>query len=154
MSSAGKSFITAGLCRIFRQDGWKTVPFKSQNMALNSYITQDGKGDGTGAGHAAESGRRSAGCPDESHSLKPTSDSAYSHCQRREVGTMRAQSITRKSRNSFRISCVPTAHLQKKMILLCWRAQEVRRRSIEIGGYRESGHGGAFRFSGNSGGRH
>ena len=43
MSSAGKSFITAGLCRIFRQDGWKTVPFKSQNMALNSYITQDGK---------------------------------------------------------------------------------------------------------------
>lgn len=48
MSSAGKSFITAGLCRIFRQDGWKTVPFKSQNMALNSYITQDGKEMGFG----------------------------------------------------------------------------------------------------------
>lgn len=42
MSSAGKSFLTAGLCRIFHQDGWKTVPFKSQNMALNSYITKDG----------------------------------------------------------------------------------------------------------------
>ncbi|MDE6730032.1 MAG: cobyric acid synthase, partial [Oscillospiraceae bacterium] len=42
MSSAGKSFVTAGLCRIFHQDGYKTAPFKSQNMALNSYITQDG----------------------------------------------------------------------------------------------------------------
>lgn len=42
MSNAGKSFITAGLCRVFRQDGYRTAPFKSQNMALNSYITEDG----------------------------------------------------------------------------------------------------------------
>ncbi|SHI76690.1 cobyric acid synthase [Parasporobacterium paucivorans] len=42
MSNAGKSLITAGLCRIFMQDGYKTVPFKSQNMALNSYITEEG----------------------------------------------------------------------------------------------------------------
>ena len=42
MSSAGKSVITAGLCRIFQQDGLRTAPFKSQNMALNSYITRDG----------------------------------------------------------------------------------------------------------------
>ncbi|NSW91478.1 MAG: cobyric acid synthase [Firmicutes bacterium] len=41
-SSVGKSLITAGLCRIFRQDGLKVVPFKSQNMALNSFITADG----------------------------------------------------------------------------------------------------------------
>ena len=41
-SNAGKSVIAAGLCRIFRQDGYKVVPFKSQNMALNSYITADG----------------------------------------------------------------------------------------------------------------
>jgi adenosylcobyric acid synthase len=41
-SSAGKSFITAGLCRIFKQDGFKTAPFKSQNMALNSYVGLDG----------------------------------------------------------------------------------------------------------------
>lgn len=42
MSNSGKSFLAAALCRIFHQDGYRTAPFKSQNMALNSYITDDG----------------------------------------------------------------------------------------------------------------
>ena len=42
MSNAGKTLVAAGLCRIFADDGYKVAPFKSQNMALNSYITDEG----------------------------------------------------------------------------------------------------------------
>ena len=42
-SDVGKSIIAAALCRILHQDGINTAPFKAQNMALNSYVTKDGK---------------------------------------------------------------------------------------------------------------
>ncbi len=41
-SHVGKSILTAALCRIFFREGFKVTPFKSQNMALNSYVTADG----------------------------------------------------------------------------------------------------------------
>jgi len=53
-SDAGKSVITTAFCRIFAQSGWKTAPFKSQNMSLNSYVTIDGKEIGRAQGIQAE----------------------------------------------------------------------------------------------------
>ena len=42
MSNAGKSLLVAGILRVLKQDGYRAAPFKSQNMALNSYITREG----------------------------------------------------------------------------------------------------------------
>lgn len=69
MSNSGKTFVTAGLCRVFKQDGYKVAPFKSQNMALNSYITKR-TGNWTRAGNAGRSGNDRADTLDESNPFK------------------------------------------------------------------------------------
>ena len=74
MSSAGKSLICAALCRIFTQDGFKTAPFKSQNMALNSFITEDGAEMGRAQVMQAEAAKIRPDARMNPILLKPTSD--------------------------------------------------------------------------------
>ncbi|MCG1011342.1 cobyric acid synthase [Tepidanaerobacter sp. GT38] len=73
-SSAGKSLIAAGMCRIFRQDGYKVAPFKSQNMALNSFITKDGKEMGRAQVVQAEAAGIEPSVEMNPILLKPTTD--------------------------------------------------------------------------------
>ena len=74
MSNVGKSLLTAALCRIFTEDGYRTAPFKSQNMALNSYVTKDGLEMGRAQVVQAECCRREAAVEMNPILLKPVSD--------------------------------------------------------------------------------
>ena len=90
-SNAGKSLIAAGLCRIFRQDGYRVAPFKSQNMALNSYITRDGLEMGRAQVMQAEAAGLEPVVDMNPILLKPTSDQGSQVIVNGEVrGVMRA----------------------------------------------------------------
>ena len=91
-SHVGKSILTTALCRIFHQEGQRVVPFKAQNMALNSYVTLDGREMGRAQVAQAEA----AGLAPEVHMnpvlLKPTGNSQSQVIITGEpVGTMRAR---------------------------------------------------------------
>ena len=75
MSNAGKSLITAGLCRILAQDGYRVAPFKSQNMALNSFITEEGLEMGRAQVVQAEAAGVNPIAAMNPILLKPTNDS-------------------------------------------------------------------------------
>lgn len=73
-SDVGKSVITAGFCRIFKQDGYQPAPFKAQNMSLNSYVTADGLELGRAQAVQAEAAKVPCESDMNPVLLKPTND--------------------------------------------------------------------------------
>jgi len=108
-SSAGKSFLCAALCRIFRQDGYSVAPFKSQNMALNSFITNEGLEMGRAQVMQAEAAGIEPSVRMNPILLKPTGDShsqvivngrVYGDFTAREYFAMK-QSLVPDIKNAF-----------------------------------------------------
>ena len=90
-SSVGKSMLCAALCRIFRQDGLKVAPFKSQNMALNSFATKEGLEMGRAQVVQAQAAGAEPSADMNPILLKPTSDrKSQVICLGRPIGNMTA----------------------------------------------------------------
>lgn len=99
MSNVGKSLIAAGLCRIFKQDGYRVAPFKSQNMALNSYITRENLEMGRAQAVQAKACGISPLVCMNPILLKPTTDMGSQVIVNGEVmGNMRAMDYFRRKR--------------------------------------------------------
>jgi adenosylcobyric acid synthase len=99
MSNAGKSIICAALCRIFSQDGYRVAPFKSQNMALNSYVTCDGLEMGRAQAVQAQAAGRVPSADMNPILLKPTSDvGSQVILNGRPIGDMTAREYYGKKR--------------------------------------------------------
>ena len=91
MSNAGKSILAGGLCRVLKQDGFRVAPFKSQNMALNSFITRDGLEMGRAQVMQAEAAGVEPDVCMNPILLKPTNDTGSQVIVNGEpVGTMSA----------------------------------------------------------------
>ncbi len=90
-SSVGKSLLCAAFCRILRQDGYSAVPFKSQNMALNSFVTREGFEMGRAQVMQAEAAGLEPRVEMNPVLLKPTSDQGSQVIvMGRAVGNMKA----------------------------------------------------------------
>lgn len=115
MSSAGKSLICAALCRIFTQDGFKTAPFKSQNMALNSFITEDGAEMGRAQVMQAEAAGVKPSVLMNPVLLKPTNDVGSQVIVKGEVlGNMRARDYFAYKKKLVPTICEAFSELEKQ----------------------------------------
>lgn len=99
MSNVGKSLITAALCRIFTQDGYRTAPFKSQNMALNSYITPEGLEIGRAQAMQAEAAGIETDVCMNPILLKPTNDTGSQVIlMGKSIGNMKASEYFKRKK--------------------------------------------------------
>ena len=131
MSGAGKSLLCAALCRVFAQDGYRVAPFKSQNMALNSFVTRDG----LEMGRAQVVQAQAAGIePDVRMNpilLKPSSDVGSQVIVNGEVrGQMKAGGLLPPQKTAHpRYFSVPTTAWRRMWTSSSSRARAARRRS-------------------------
>ena len=101
-SNAGKSVLTAALCRILLQDGVRVAPFKSQNMSLNSFVTADGGEMGRAQVVQAQACRLDPDVRMNPILLKPSSDTGSQVIVRGQpVGNMRVMEYVRYKPRAF-----------------------------------------------------
>ncbi|GFM35918.1 cobyric acid synthase [Desulfovibrio psychrotolerans] len=105
-SNAGKSVLTAALCRILLQDGFSVAPFKAQNMALNSFVTPDGREIGRAQAVQAAACRLEPDARMNPVLLKPNSDTGSQVIvMGHPVGNMRVKEYTAYKAQAFSTVC-------------------------------------------------
>ena len=105
-SNAGKSLLTAALCRILLQDGVRVAPFKSQNMSLNSFVTRDGGEMGRAQVVQAQACRLEPDVRMNPILLKPNSDTGSQVIVRgKPIGNMRVGQYVDYKREVWADAC-------------------------------------------------
>ncbi len=105
-SDAGKSIMTAALCRILLQDGVRVAPFKAQNMSLNSFVTRDGLEMGRAQVVQAQAARLAPDVRMNPVLLKPSSDvGSQVIVMGRPVGNMRVAEYVRFKEQAWQAVC-------------------------------------------------
>ena len=113
MSNAGKSILAGGLCRVLKQEGYRVAPFKSQNMALNSFITKDGLEMGRAQVMQAEAAGIEPSAAMNPILLKPTNDTGSQVIiNGKPTGTMSAVEYYRRKKEY--IPCIMEAYEKLK----------------------------------------
>ncbi|MFA5042996.1 MAG: cobyric acid synthase [Kiritimatiellia bacterium] len=102
-SNAGKSILTAALCRILLQDGLRVAPFKAQNMSLNSFVTRDGGEMGRAQAVQAQACRVEPDVRMNPILLKPSSDTGSQFIvMGRPIGNMLVDEYIRYKPKAFK----------------------------------------------------